>query len=56
METKIWTIRYVAYSGDIVRTHVEADINAEESDVISKAMDEESGYSDNYIHKVIDVS
>jgi len=56
METREWTVRYVAYSGDIVRTTVEADINATESEVIGKAYDEEWGYSSNYIHKVIDVT
>jgi len=51
-----WTVRYVAYSGDIKRTHVEADENASESEVISKALDEEWGYSSDNIFKVIDVS
>ena len=56
METREWVVRYVAYSGDIVRTTVEAAIDADECDVIRAAYDAEGGgYSSNYIHKVIDV-
>jgi len=56
METKKWIVRYVAYSGDIKWTTVEADANAEEWEVISKAYDEEGLYSSDNIMKVIDVS
>ena len=50
-----WTIRYVAMSGDVKRTHIEADENAEEWEVIKKAYDEEGCYSSDNIHKIIDV-
>lgn len=55
METRTWTVRYVAYSGDIVRTFVEADINATEDEVIGKAYEEEGIYSSNCIFKIVDV-
>lgn len=56
METKEWIVRYVAYSGDVVRTTVEAAVDAEEWEVIDKAYAAEFGYSSNYIWKIIDVS
>lgn len=56
METKEWTVRYVAYSGRIVRTTVEAPFDADEGDVKLLALKQESGlYNSDDIHEIIDV-
>ena len=54
---KTWSIQYLSYADRVVRTTVETNDFATESDAIDKAYSEQNGpYSDDNIFKIIDVT
>jgi hypothetical protein len=54
METREWIVNYINYGGDMRFMRIEADVNAEESEVINMAFDKnaEGLYSTDDIWKI----